>query len=90
MSIVFNRPYMGGRELFYIAKAHFNGALAGDGPFTKCCHEWIEKQTGCNKSLLTHSCTAARDHFAIIMRHYYTVVHVHACVRASWGGACFC
>ena len=36
--IPFNRPYMTGKELFYIAEAKFGNALAGDGPFTKKCH----------------------------------------------------
>ena len=57
--IPFNRPTIAGKELEYISEAHFNGKLAGDGPFTKHCHEWLEQRTGCSKALLTHSCTAA-------------------------------
>ena len=64
--IPFNKPYMTGKELFYIAKAHFNNILAGDGPFTKKCHEWLEEKTGTKKALLTHSCTAALDIAAIL------------------------
>ena len=66
-NIPFNKPYMTGKELFYIAKAHFNGILAGDGPFTKLCHGWIEKRSGCNKALLTHSCTAALEMSALLL-----------------------
>jgi dTDP-4-amino-4,6-dideoxygalactose transaminase len=33
MNIPFNRPYMTGKELWYIAQAHANGHLAGDGTF---------------------------------------------------------
>jgi len=58
---------MTGKELFYIAEAHFNGRLAGDGPFTKRCHEWLEKHTGCDIALLTHSCTAALDMAALLL-----------------------
>jgi dTDP-4-amino-4,6-dideoxygalactose transaminase len=58
---------MTGKELFYIAKAHFNNMLAGDGPFTKMCHGWIEDEAGCNKALLTHSCTAALEMTALIL-----------------------
>ena len=58
---------MTGKELYYIAEAHFNGRLAGDGPFTKRCHSWIEQQTGCIKSLLTHSCTAALEMAALLL-----------------------
>ncbi|GAA5785973.1 dTDP-4-amino-4,6-dideoxygalactose transaminase [Chitiniphilus shinanonensis] len=58
---------MTGKELFYIAEAHFNGSLAGDGPFTKKCHTWLEHKTGCNKALLTHSCTAALEMAALLL-----------------------
>ncbi len=66
MKITFNKPYMTGKELFYIAEAHFNMMLAGDGPFTKKCHAWLEKETGTQKALLTHSCTAALEMAAIL------------------------
>ncbi|MDR0548501.1 MAG: dTDP-4-amino-4,6-dideoxygalactose transaminase [Deltaproteobacteria bacterium] len=65
--IDFNRPYMTGKELFYIAEAHFNGKLAGDGPFTNRCHAWLEKSLNCPKVLLTHSCTAALEMAALIL-----------------------
>lgn len=65
--IPFNWPHMTGKELFYIAEAHFNGSLAGDGPFTKRCHGWLEERTGCNKALLTHSCTAALEMSALLL-----------------------
>jgi len=41
--------------------------LAGDGPFTKRCHAWIEAKTGCAKALLTHSCTAALEMAALLL-----------------------
>jgi len=63
----FNWPYMTGKELFYIADAHFNGILAGDGPYTKRCHAWLEKRSGCNRALLTHSCTAALEISALLL-----------------------
>lgn len=66
MNIPFNKPYMTGRELSYIAEAHLNGILAGDGPFTKRCHQWLEQSGGCLKALLTHSCTAALEMAAIL------------------------
>lgn len=65
--IPFNWPYMTGKELAYIAEAHFNGSLAGDGPFTKRCHAWMEERTGCSKALLTHSCTAALEMSALLL-----------------------
>lgn len=66
MQIPFNKPYMTGKELYYIAEAHFNGMLSGDGPFTKRCHTWLEQRTGSHKALLTHSCTAALEMAAIL------------------------
>jgi dTDP-4-amino-4,6-dideoxygalactose transaminase len=65
--IPFNRPYMTGKELYYIAEAKFGSMLAGDGPFTKRCHRWIEQNTGCAAALLTHSCTAALEMCALLL-----------------------
>lgn len=64
--IPFNKPYMTGKELHYINQAHDQGALAGDGSFTKLCNSWLEKRIGCHKALLTHSCTAALEMAAIL------------------------
>ncbi|RYE40924.1 MAG: dTDP-4-amino-4,6-dideoxygalactose transaminase [Hyphomicrobiales bacterium] len=65
--IPFNWPHMTGKELYYIAEAHFNGRLAGDGPFTARCHRWLEERTRSRKALLTHSCTAALEMCALLM-----------------------
>ena len=67
MKIPFNKPYMTGRELWYIAQAHTNGHLAGDGEFTKKCHAWLEARAGSPKALLTHSCTAALEMAALLL-----------------------
>lgn len=66
--IPFNRPYMTGRELSYIAQAHANGHLSGDGPFTKKCNEWLREQSGAHTALLTNSCTAALEMAALLLR----------------------
>jgi len=66
MHIPFNKPYMTGKELWYIAQAHANGHLAGDGSFTRRCNGWLEQRTGAHKALLTHSCTAALEMAAIL------------------------
>jgi len=65
--IPFNKPYLTGRELAYIAKAHEGNMLAGDGPFTGRCHQWLEENTACSKALLTHSCTAALEMAALLL-----------------------
>lgn len=64
--IPFNKPYMTGKELWYISQAHHAGQLAGDGNYTKKCHQWLAAQTSCHKALLTHSCTAALEMSAIL------------------------
>jgi dTDP-4-amino-4,6-dideoxygalactose transaminase len=66
VKIPFNKPYLGGKELWYIAQAHTSGQMAGDGEFTRRCQRWLEERTGCRMALLTHSCTAALEMAAIL------------------------
>lgn len=65
--IPFNWPYMTGKELEYIVESHHLGKLAGDGPFTIKCHDWLEAHSGSNRALLTHSCTAALEMAALLL-----------------------
>ena len=65
--IYFNWTYSTGKEVLYAAEAQRNHHLSGDGPFTKRCHQWIERRTGCAKALLTHSCTSALDLAALVL-----------------------
>jgi len=67
MSIPFNKPFHSGQELTYIAEVLDNHKIAGDGPFTKRCHTWLEKKTESKKALLTHSCTAALEIAALLL-----------------------
>lgn len=64
--IPFNRPFIVGKELFFISQAVLDGKLAGDGQFTKRCNEWLERKFGAKKVLLTHSCTGALEICAIL------------------------
>lgn len=66
MRIPFNKPFMSGKELWYITEAHARGHLSGDGLFTARCSEWLEQQTGTHKALITHSCTGALEMAAIL------------------------
>jgi len=66
MKIPFNRPFIIGRELEYIAHAVEKGHISGNGPFTKKCHELLEKKCNAKKVLLTHSCTAALEMAALL------------------------
>ncbi len=64
--INFNVPPFTGKELEYMKEAIENQKICGDGPFTKKCHEWIERQTGTTKCLLTTSCTHATELAALL------------------------
>jgi dTDP-4-amino-4,6-dideoxygalactose transaminase len=64
--IPFNRPYLTGNERDYIAQAHADLMLSGDGPLTAWCERWLERETTCRRALLTHSCTAALEMAAIL------------------------
>jgi len=65
-SIPFNFPHLTGGEIINIEKAHQLGRLAGDGYFTKECHQWMKKKFNLQGALLTHSCTAAIEMMAIL------------------------
>jgi dTDP-4-amino-4,6-dideoxygalactose transaminase len=60
--IPFNKPFVAGKELFYVAQAVMvESHLAGNGLFTRRCHDWLEKALGCKKAFLTHSGTASLE-----------------------------
>ncbi len=61
LNIPFNKPFLVGKELFYIAQSVLSGHIAGDGLFTRKCHELMQKKFLASKILLTHSCTAALE-----------------------------
>lgn len=65
--IPFNKPFIAGKELFYIAQAVIeNRNIAGGGLFTKKSQEWLEERLGSHRAFLTHSCTAALEMAAIL------------------------
>ncbi len=66
MKIPFNKPFTIGAELENIATAVRDGHLAGDGRYTRQCHQWLEQNLGVKRALLTHSCTAALEMAAIL------------------------
>jgi dTDP-4-amino-4,6-dideoxygalactose transaminase len=59
--IPFNKPFVAGKELFYIAQAVTFGNIGGDGHFTKACAKLMEDRFEIRKLLLTPSCTAALE-----------------------------
>jgi dTDP-4-amino-4,6-dideoxygalactose transaminase len=64
--IPFNKPYLTGKELEYIADAVASGKISGNGKYTKLCHDSFEKKYGFKKCLLTTSCTDALEMAAIL------------------------
>lgn len=66
-AIPFNRPCLAGNEYKYIAEAIANGHASGDGPFTRRCHELLERELQVPKVLLTTSCTHALEMAAILL-----------------------
>jgi len=59
--IPFNKPFLIGKELDYIAQAVAHGKTSGNGPFTKRCQHFFEGKYGYTKCLLTTSCTDALE-----------------------------
>src|SRR5881227_3959981 len=64
--IPFNKPFLAGKELDYIAAAIASGHLAADGDFTQACARLLEEQFGIRKVLMTPSCTAALEMAAML------------------------
>ena len=64
--VPFNRPFVVGNELHYIAQVVALGQMASDGQFTRRCSEFLEKRFAIPRVLLTPSCTAALEMAAIL------------------------
>ena len=67
IKVDFNRPVIVGNEFEYMKQAIGNRHISGDGPFTKKCHAFFEKELGVQKALLTTSCTHALEMSAILL-----------------------
>jgi len=65
--IPFNKPCLTGKELNYVADAVIRGHCAGDGTYTRRCHEFLEKALGVPRVLLTTSCTHALEMAAFLL-----------------------
>jgi dTDP-4-amino-4,6-dideoxygalactose transaminase len=65
--IPFNRPCLAGNEYKYMAQAIANGHASGDGPFTRKCHELLDKELDGPRVLLTTSCTHALEMAALLL-----------------------
>ena len=63
--IPFNRPFIVGKELFYMAQAVVEGHTAGDGHFTRRCESALRNRLGVPLALITTSCTTALNTLVI-------------------------
>ena len=66
MKISFNKPFLTGKELDYIAEAVSSGKISGNGIFTKKCHHFFREKFGFKNNLITSSCTDALEMAAIL------------------------
>lgn len=67
LRIPFNRASICGDELTNIAQAVATGHISGDGPFTRRCHDLIERSLGVAAVLLTTSGTHALEMAAALL-----------------------
>jgi dTDP-4-amino-4,6-dideoxygalactose transaminase len=67
VKIPFNRACLVGREKDYIADSITGMHVSGDGPFSRRCHEILERELGVKKALLTTSCTDALEMSALLL-----------------------
>ena len=65
-SIPFNKPYVAGKELYYIAQSISFGNISADGRFTKACNELLCERFNLGSSLMVTSCTSALEMAAIL------------------------
>ena len=65
--IPFNKPGLVGTESGYLEKAILSGKLAGDGYYTKACHQFFQDKYGFRKVFLTTSCTDALEMSALLI-----------------------
>lgn len=66
MKIIFNKPYLTGKEAHYMYQAVYTGKLSGNGVFTKKCQQFFEEKYGFKKAIMTTSGTDALEMAAIL------------------------
>ena len=64
--IPFNKPFIVGKEVHYVAQAVARGNIGADGYFTGKCSELLRRQSGACRVLMTPSCTAALEMAAVL------------------------
>lgn len=64
--IPFNKPYLSGKELYYIAQTVNSGRTSGNNKFTKQSQDFFQSKYNFGKCLLTTSCTDALEMTALL------------------------
>lgn len=67
IQVPFNRPTTTPRVARYVTEGLNSGHLSGDGPFTRRCHELLERELGVPAVLLTTSGTHALEMLALLL-----------------------
>src|SRR5882724_868571 len=67
LKIPFNRASLVGTESQNVQKAFEEMHIAGDGSFTRRCHQLLQEFIGAPKALLTTSCTHALEMAALLL-----------------------
>jgi len=67
LKIPFNKASLEGTEIENVLKAFRDMHVAGDGSFTRRCHELLQQAIGAPKALLTTSCTHALEMAALLL-----------------------
>ena len=65
--IPFNRPAHTGNEDQYVLSAMCSDKISGDGKYGQRCQQWFEEYLGCERALLTPSCTQALEMAALLI-----------------------
>ena len=65
--IPFNKASLLGTEVQAMRDAVESGHISGNGPYTKKCHAFLERELGIQKALLTTSCTHALEMTALLL-----------------------
>ena len=66
MEVLFNKPYITGREAHHLTQVALSGKLSGNGNYTRMCHDFFQQRFGFRKVLLTTSCSDALEMAAIL------------------------
>ena len=66
-TLPFNRAALAEPDLESLQQAISGGHMSGDGPFSRQCHELLERELGVSRALLTTSCTHALEMCALLL-----------------------